>query len=120
MSKILLQINGTDLSPLLKNYKVDYNVLVKDDGRNAAGDAIINIINRKTKLNCVFIPMTDAQMAALLGLVESFVFNVNYWDVKTQSQITKQMYIGTPSADFYTNRNNQGLFNDFSLNFIEV
>lgn len=120
MSKILIQINGTDLTSLIKNYQVDYNVLVKDDGRNAAGNAIINIINRKTKLNCVFRPMNDTEMASLLNLVNSFVMNVNFWDVKTQTQITKSMYIGTPSADFYTNKNDDGLFNDFALNFIEL
>lgn len=120
MSKILLQINGTDLTSYIKKYQVDYNVLVKDDGRNAAGNAIINIINRKTKLNVVFRPMTDAEMATILGLVYAFVLTITYWDIKTQTQITKSMYINTPQTDFYTNANNKGLFNDFSLNFIEL
>lgn len=120
MAKILVQINGTNLTPLIKKYQVDYNVLVKDDGRNAAGNAIINIVNRKTKLVCVFRPMNDAEMASLLNLINPFVLTVTYWDTKTQAQVSKSMYTGTPSTDFYTNKNDQGLFNDFSLNFIEL
>lgn len=120
MSKILLKIGATDLTPFIKKYKVDYNVLVKDDGRNAAGNAIINIVNRKVKLNCTFRPMSDSAMQNLLALVEPFVVSVYYWDTKTGSQLTKTMYISTPSPDFYNNANNNGLFNDFDLNFIEV
>ena len=120
MSKILLKIGATDLTPLLKKYQVDYNVLVKDDGRNAAGNAIINIVNRKVKLNCTFRPMSDSEMHSLMALVEPFVVSVYYWDTKTETQLTKTMYINTPSTDFYSNANNSGLFNDFSLNFIEV
>lgn len=120
MSKILLKIGATDLTPFLKKYQVDYNVLVKDDGRNAAGNAIINIVNRKVKLNCVFRPMSDSEMQTLLALVEPFVISVYYWDTKTQTQLTKSMYINTPSTDFYSNANNKGIFNEFSLNFIEL
>ena len=120
MSKILLQIGTTDLTPYIKSYKIDYNVLVKDDGRNASGNATINIINRKSKLNVVFRPTSEAEMATILAAIGSFVVSVNHWDVKSQSQLTKTMYVNTPSPDFYTNRNETGLFNELPLNFIEL
>ena len=43
-----LIINGVDVSDLVKGLKVGYETLVSDDsGRNAAGDTVLDIVNRK-------------------------------------------------------------------------
>ena len=120
MSKILLQVGATDLTSYVKSYKLDYNVLVKDDGRNARGNATINIVNRKAKLNVVFRPTSEAEMASILTSIVGFVVSVQFWDVKSQTQLTKTMYTNTPSPDMYWNANNTALYNGFSLNFIEL
>lgn len=120
MSKILLEIGVTNLTPFIKSYKLDYNVLVKDDRQNASGNATINIINRKTKIGIVLRPTSEEEMTTILAAIDGFVVSVNHWDTKTQSQMTKLMFVNAPSPDFYTNRNEVGLFNDLSLNFVEL
>ena len=120
MSKIYVKVGAVDLSPYIKSFKADYNTLVKDDGRNARGTAIINIVNKKMKLNVVFRPTSEAEMSIILNAIEPFVVSVQYWDVKSQSQIIKSMYINTPSPDFYTDKPSGAVFNEMSLNFIEL
>ena len=117
--KILIQVGATNLTSYIKSYKVDYNVLVRDDGRNAAGNATINIVNRKYKLNVVFRPLNETEMAALLTAISSFEMSVQFWDPKTQTQLTKFMYINTPSPDMYWNAAQAAIYKDLSLNFIE-
>ena len=45
---IYFKINNTDFSHLVSSLKVGYETLVSDNsGRNAAGNTVIDIINRK-------------------------------------------------------------------------
>ena len=45
---MILSINGVDVSDLVQGMKIGYEVLVSDNsGRNAAGDTVLDIINRK-------------------------------------------------------------------------
>lgn len=118
--KQLLKIGANDLSPLIKGYSLQENVLVKDEGRNARGNAMITIINRKQKISVVFRPTNEAEMASIAASISSFVLNITYWDTKTQTQKTSMFYHNGPTADFYTNRNEEGLFNEMAINFIEL
>lgn len=123
--KILVKIGSVDLSPYIKTYKVDYNVLVRDDGRNAAGNATINIVNRKYKINTVLRPLTEAEMTILLDAIQPFVMSVQFWDTKTKTQLTRTMYVNTASPDMYWNKQvsagvQEALYNDLPLNWIEL
>lgn len=118
--KVLLKIGAVDFTPYLKNYKLDYNVLVKDTGRNAKGNLTISVINTKAKIHTVFRPMDENEMAALLTAMKPFVYSIQYWDTETKTQKTGTFYNGTPSSDMFTNRNQTALYNDFEINFIEL
>jgi hypothetical protein len=118
--KILLKIGTTDLTSYINSYKIDYNVLTKGNSRNAAGNAITNILNRKVTINVGFIPMSEAAMATILGLTSTYEVAATFWDVKTQTQISKTMLVDSPSPDFYSNGNQTGVFKDLSLTLIEV
>mgnify|MGYP001111559313 CR=1 FL=1 len=118
--KKLLEIGGVDFTPLVKGYKLDYNVLVKEEGRNARGDLSITILNRKAKLNIVFRPTNETELASLLDAIQPFVFSITYWDTRTEAQATGTFYSNTASPEFYSNSNDKGIFNDLSINFIEL
>jgi hypothetical protein len=119
-NKILLKVGSTDLTQYLKSYQVDYNVLVKDEGRSARGNLSLSILNRKAKVNVVFRPLNETEMALVLGVAHAFVMNVQYWDTRTQTQRTVQMYVNTPTPNMYSNRAEKALYNDLSLAFIEL
>ena len=120
MSKILAKIGSFDLTPFIKSYQLDYNVLVKDEGRNARGNLTLTVLNRKAKVNLVFRPLNETEMKNILVAIQPFVFTVEYWDAQTQTQKTASMYVNTASPNFYTNAGEVGIFNDMSLNFIEL
>lgn len=116
-----LSINGTDVSHLVKGLKIGYETLVADNsGRNANGDTVLDIVNRKVKLYVSFRPMNDSEMRTLLSSFANYVVNVTYRDSKTNGSKTIQCYTGTPEPEYYWILGNQVLYKAFDLNFIEM
>ena len=117
-----LSINGTDVSNLVKGLKVGYETLVADNsGRNANGDTVLDIVNRKVKLYVTFRPMNGTEMARLLSTFSAFVIPVTYMDSKTNSLKTITCYTGTPEPDYYwIHQGVEVLYKEMNLNFIEM
>lgn len=116
-----LNINGTDVSHLVQGLRVGYETLVSEDsGRNAAGDTVLDIINRKVKLYVTFRPMDSSDMASLLSAMSPYVINVSYRDPKTNSSGTINCYHGTPEPEYYWILNDQVLYKAFQVNYIEM
>ena len=114
-------IGSTDVSDLVNGLKIGYETLVSDNsGRNANGDTVIDVINKKVKLEITFRPMESDDMAKLLAAIESYVFNVTYRDAKTNSNKTITCYSGTPEPDYYFIHDNRVLYKEMSLNFIQL
>ena len=117
----ILTINGTDVSHLVKSLKVGYETLVADNsGRNANGDTVLDVINRKVKLYVTFKPMFEADMATLLSTFSGFVIPVSYRDSQTNSINTITCYTGTPEPEYYWVLDDQVLYKELQLNFIEM
>lgn len=116
-----LIINGTDVSHLVKGLKVGYETLVSEDsGRNAAGDTVLDIINRKVKLYVTFRPMGGSDMRTLLSAIGPYVVNVSYRDPKIGANGTITCYHGTPEPEYYWIHGNDVLYKEFQFNFIEM
>lgn len=116
-----LTINNVDVSNLVSGLKVGYEVLVSDDsGRNANGDTVIDIVNRKAKVYVTFRVMDDTEMAKLLNAISSYVVSVSFRDPKTNTTKTIQSYTGTPEPEYYTIQSNKVRYKSFNLNFIEL
>lgn len=116
-----LTINGVDVSDLVQGLKIGYETLVSDDsGRNANGDTVLDIVNRKVKIYASFRPMDDTDMVRLLSSFSDYVVNVSFRDSKTNTTKTIQCYTGTPEPEYYWILNNQVLYKAFDLNFIEL
>ena len=116
-----LIINNTDVSDLVKSLKVGYETLVSDNsGRNANGDTVIDVINKKAKVYVTFRPMDDTDMAKLLATFENYVVNITYRDVKTNSNKTINCYTGTPEPEYYFILEDRVFYKEMSLNFIEL
>lgn len=118
---MILSINGTDVSNLVQGLKVGYETLVSEDsGRNANGDIVIDIINRKVKLYVTFRPMDGSEMATLLSAISGYVVDVTYMDSTTNATKTINCYHGTPEPEYYWVLNRQVLYKSFGFNFIEL
>lgn len=116
-----LMINDTDVSDLVKSLKIGYETLVSDNsGRNANGDTVIDVINKKVKVYATFRPMESGDMTKLLSTLSDYVVNVTYRDAKTNSNKTITCYTGTPEPDYYFIHDNRVLYKEMSLNFIQL
>lgn len=117
-----LKINGTDVSHLVKNMRIGYETLVADNsGRNANGDTVLDIINKKVKVYVTFRPMDGSDMRSLLSTFNDYVIPVTYLDSKTGVFKTITCYTGTPEPDYYWILSpNQVLYKEMNLNFIEM
>lgn len=116
-----LKLNNTDVSHLVKGLKIGYETLVADNsGRNANGDTVLDVINHKIKVYATFRPMDDSDMRTLLAAIENYVIPVVFRDSKTNQLKTITCYCGTPNVEYYWILNNQVLYKEFSLNFIEM
>ena len=116
-----LTINNVDVSNLVSGLKVGYETLVSEDsGRNANGDTVVDIINRKAKVYVTFRPMDSSEMVKLMNSFSNYVVNVSFLDPKTNQTKTIQAYTGTPEPEYYWIHDNKVLYKSFNLNFIEL
>lgn len=116
-----LMINNIDVSDLVKGMKIGYETLVADNsGRNANGDTVLDVINKKAKVYVVFRPMNQAEMAKLLSAFEDYVIPVTFRDSKTNATKTITCYTGTPEPEYFWILDDNVYYKEMSLNFIEM
>ena len=114
------KINNVDFSNIVSGLKVGFETLVSDkSGRNAAGDTVIDVINKKYKIYITFRHTTEEEMAKLLAAINDYVVNVSFLNPKTKALTTVQAYTGTPEPEYYT-ISDKTIYKPMSLNFIEL
>lgn len=114
------KINNVDFSDLVSGMKIGFETLVSDNsGRNANGDTVIDIINRKTKVYITFRHTTNSEMSKLLDAIKDYVVTVSYLNPKTNSLTTITAYTGTPEPEYYT-ISDRTIYKPMTLNFIEL
>lgn len=115
------KINDKDFSYLVSGLKVGYETLVSDkSGRNAAGDTVVDIINRKIKVYVTLRHTTGEEMDEFLEAIKDYVVNVSFLDPRTNTLTTINTYTGTPEPEYYTIQTNNIIYKPMSLNFIEL
>ena len=115
------KINDVDFSHLVSGLKVGYETLVSDStGRNAAGDTVIDVINRKVKLYLTLRHTTNQEMDSFLDAISGFVVNVTFLDPRTNALTTVTTYTGTPEPEYYTIQATTTIYKPLNLNFIEL
>lgn len=115
------KINNTDFSYLVSGLKVGYETLVSENsGRNAAGDTVIDIVNRKIKLYVTLRHTTSSEMANFLAAINDYVVNVAFKNPETGTMSTITAYTGTPEPEYYTIQPTLTIYKPLDLNFIEL
>ena len=115
------KINNKDFSHMVSALKVGYETLVSDSsGRNAAGDTVIDVINKKVKLYVTFRHSTGEEMAELLETIKDYLVTATYLDPVEKTLKSISTYTGTPEPEYYTIQANHTIYKPMSLNFIEL
>lgn len=115
----VLKADGTVL-PIPSSYKISYEVLDKDSGRNANGDMVRNILGTKVKIQCIF-PMykDEAIFRSLLKVLKNPRLNIEYYDIREDAYLTKTFYPSTPTPEVYTLAHGKLVSQELAINFIE-
>ena len=114
------KINNQDFSHLVNSLKVGYETLVSDNsGRNANGDTVIDVINKKIKVYVGLRHTTNIEMKSFLDAIANYVVEISFLDPVTQEFKTITTYTGTPEPEYYT-ISDKTIFKPLSLNFIEL
>lgn len=115
-----LKINNVDYSSLVSGLKVGYETLVSDNsGRNAAGNTVIDVINRKVKVYVTLRHTTQEEMRSFLNAIKDYVVDVTYLNPETKALSTINAYTGTPEPEYYT-ISDKTIYKPMSLNFIQL
>lgn len=114
------KINDKDFSHLVSGLKVGYETLVSDSsGRNAAGDTVIDIINKKIKVYITLRHTTEEEMEELLTAIADYVVNISFLNPQTKAMTTISTYTGTPEPEYYT-ISTKTIYKPMNINFIEL
>ena len=115
-----LKIENQDFSHIVNSLKIGYETLVSDNsGRNANGDSVIDVVNKKIKVYVGLRHTTKAEMKEFLSIVRDFVVNVTFLDPETDTLKTITAYTGTPEPEYYT-ISDKTIYKPMTLNFIEL
>lgn len=119
---IFFKIGTQDFSDYVQGLKCGFEVLLSEDsGRNAAGNNIVDIVNRKDKIYVTTRPLFADEMSKFLGAVQDFVVYISYYNPRTATiKSNVKCYIGTPEPEAYGMVNGKVLYKAMSLNFIEM
>lgn len=113
-------INGEDFSHIVSGLKIGFETLVSENsGRNANGDTVVDVINRKTKVYVTFRHTTNAEMKELLSAIGDYVVTVAFLNPKNGALKTITAYTGTPEPEYYT-ISDKTIYKPMALNFIEL
>lgn len=114
------KIGDTDFSKSVNALKItksnNYNAQT-----NAAGDTVVDYINRKRGFEVGIIPLDDAQMKALQAAIDSFNVSISFRNPQTGAlEEGVNCIIPSDDVDYYTIQANKVSYKAFTLKFTEL
>ena len=95
--------------------EANYNALV-----NAAGNTVVDYINKKRVIEVGIIPLDNAAMANLLTAIDAFSLSISFLNPETGALETIACIIPNSNVDYYTIQAGNTSFKAFTLEFIEL
>ena len=104
------------VNKLIVNTSVNYNAQ-----QNAAGDTVVDYINKKRTIEVGIIPLTDDVMVGLLQDIDAFNVSISYLNPKTNlMEEDVNCIIPSDKVEYYTIQANKTLYKAFTLKFQEL
>ena len=111
-----IKISSTDISSYVKKYKVSYEQLFSNAGRNMAGTMKATLTGTFPKIELTIRPLSGAEMKTLMGLVNNASFSVTWWDQQTETYKTGTFYRGEFAPTMI--QKSTKLYSEFTINLI--
>ena len=115
-----LKINGKDFSQYVNELKVgkssNYNAQT-----NAAGNTVVDYINKKHIVEVGFIPLDGAEMLALQQEIDAFNVSLSFRNPLTNEIVENvNCIIPESNVEYYTIQVNKVMYKAFTLTFTEL
>lgn len=89
--------------------------------QNAAGDTVVDYINKKRVIEVGFIPLVGETMAYLMADIEAFNVSISYLSPKTKTlENNVNCIVASHEPDYYTIQDGNVMFKAFTLTFTEL
>lgn len=114
-----LKINGVDFS----NYVNSLNVVKAakySSQTNALGDMVVDLINHKRKIKVGFIYLKDDELQTILNELNKFNVSLSFRNPDSGSITTANCIVPTRDVKYYTIQVNKVIYNEFTIEFIEL
>ena len=114
------KINDVDFSMYVSELKVtsksNYNAQT-----NAAGDTVVDFVNRKRTIEVGIIPLSDVAMLKLQQAIDAFNVSISFLNPKTNVlEENVDCIIPTDNVEYYTIQPRKTMFNACKLKFQEL
>lgn len=113
------KIGNNDYSMFVNSLKVSTNTNYNGQ-TNAAGNTVVDLINKKRTIEVGIIPLNDVIMKQLKADIAKFNVNISYLDPDTGLLGVANCIIPSNEVEYYTVQADRVLFNAFSLTFEEL
>lgn len=119
-SKGNFKIGSTEYSP--KSLKITYDSLATaNSGRSDSGTMVINWVRTNIrKVEIEMPPMKLSELATLINSVSGKKYNMTFRDIRTNTEVTVEMYTSNTVADCYSGVLLGGLYHGVQFSAIEV
>ena len=119
-SKGNFKIGSTEYSP--KSLKITYDSLATaNSGRSDNGTMVINWVRTNIrKLEIEMPPMKMSDLKTLLNAVSGKKYDMTFHDIRTNAEVTVQMYTSNSQAQCYSGVLLGGLYHGVQFSAIEV
>lgn len=88
---------------------------------NAAGDSVVDYINKKRTISAVIIPLNDDNMARLQADIDAFNVSISFLNPQTKALETNvNCIIESYETEYYTIQETKTMFKALSLTFKEL
>lgn len=88
---------------------------------NAAGNTVVDFINKKRVITVGIIPTSDTEMIKLQQAIAGFAVNISFRDPRTNTLAENvACIIPDNTADYYTIQSGKVLYNGLTLQFSEL
>lgn len=120
MAQAVLIIDGK-VMPCPSTMQWDISTYDLDSARGVDGTMQRQVICHKEKLNLTWRAgaLTMDEVSLILNSVMPTFFNVTYFSPIANSYVTKQMYVGDRSTNFYSIIDGKPVIDEISFNLIE-
>lgn len=120
MAQAVLTINGK-VMPCPSTMSWDISTYDLDSARSVSGEMQRQVICHKEKLNLTWRAgaLTMDEVSLLLNAVMPTFFSVTYFSPLSNAYVTKTMYVGDRTTNFYSIIDGKPIIDEISFNLIE-